>query len=522
MIAFGWLMLILWPVVTIVLFLKKSLPVAICGSIIGGYLLLPTRLGIDLPLLPVLDKHTIPALSALVMTAVVTARNDPRHQVLRGWIPREPLTLFLLGLLLVGAVGTVMTNQDALFYGPRVIPGLRMYDAFSVLLTALMLITPLLLARRVLGSVEGQRVLVWSMAVYGLAYTLPALWEIRMSPQLHHQIYGFYSHQFLQQVRAGGFRPTVFLIHGLSVGIFLSFTVIAAIGLSRASQTADMRYKWLAAAAWLFVVLFLAKSLGAFAITLLLAPVVLFCRARTQLLVAACIAGTVMTYPVLRAAHLIPVDQIMSLANDVSPARAQSLDFRLHHEENLLAKAQERPLFGWGGWSRNRVFDPESGRDISVTDGSWIIELGVGGWFRYVAIFGLMCWPAVGLFISKRDRIDPICAALSLMLAAKLIDFIPNSGMVPIIFLMAGSLIGRLEMSLADVRSDGSPEPETAAPRLASTRQQGLTPAMSSERQPTYARSFETHSKRPQKATSRGREQELDYRRTRPVRQPSK
>ena len=39
-----------------------------------------------------------------------------------------------------------------------------------------------------------------------------------------------------------------------------------------------------------------------------------------------------------------------------------------------------RPIFGWGGWGRNRVYD-EMGNDMAVTDGYWIIFFG-SPWIR--------------------------------------------------------------------------------------------------------------------------------------------
>ncbi len=57
---------------------------------------------------------------------------------------------------------------------------------------------------------------------------------------------------------------------------------------------------------------------------------------------------------------------------NVSADRANSLRHRLNNEDMLLSRAFESPLFGWGGWGRNRVYD-ENGKDLTVTDGLWII-----------------------------------------------------------------------------------------------------------------------------------------------------
>ena len=41
-------------------------------------------------------------------------------------------------------------------------------------------------------------------------------------------VYGFFPHSWLQHVRGGGFRPIVFMNHGLVLGIFLSMAVVAS------------------------------------------------------------------------------------------------------------------------------------------------------------------------------------------------------------------------------------------------------------------------------------------------------
>ena len=56
----------------------------------------------------------------------------------------------------------------------------------------------------------------------GLIYVPLCLFEVRMSPQLHNMVYGFAQHSFGQTVRGGGWRPMVFMQHGLAVGLFMS------------------------------------------------------------------------------------------------------------------------------------------------------------------------------------------------------------------------------------------------------------------------------------------------------------
>ena len=204
------------------------------------------------------------------------------------------------------------------------------------------------------------------------------------------------------------------------------------------------RLLWLFALVWLSLSLVLYKTLGALLIALVFLPCVLMFKPRTQLLMGACIAVTILTYPMLRAAHVIPVEEALALAEQVSPQRAASLNTRFEHEEVLLAKAQERPLFGWGSWGRNRTYTAW-GQDTSLTDGQWIVQIGTGGWLRYIAIFGLLCWPVIKMFLFYRRHVGRITAALVLVLCAKLADMIPNAGWIPVIWLITGSMMGQME-----------------------------------------------------------------------------
>ncbi len=500
------LALIAWPVVAVVFYRRLSLPAALTLTILGGYLLLPTRYGVDLPILPELNKTTIPVLSALILTIVTLQKGPTDTLVLPGWIPREPVSVGLMLMLVLGAFGTFATNTDTLVYGPRVLQALSVYDAFSMVLELLLLMVPFLLGRKVLASREAQAALLYILTFAALVYTVPTLVEVRLSPQINTWIYGFFPHSFAQHMRGDGFRPVVFLNHGLALSLFFTFSVLAARGIMRLSKPQD-RLKWAVAAAWLFATMFLTKSLGPLMITVVLIPVLLFLSIRLQLLAVAGIAVIMLTYPMLRAAHLIPVDEVMSFVEDFNPARAASLNTRVENEEILLEKAQQRPVFGWGVWGRQRVFDSE-GRNLSITDGTWIIELGAGGWVRYIGILGLLCWPVIALLFARREKIDLVCVTLAIILSAKLVDLIPNSGIPGINWLMAGALIGRLEMRQST--SDEVPLTEKVLMRPGYTRGRQLSAPVARPEGPRYARSF------PEKEARRAKT-EADARTSRPA-----
>jgi hypothetical protein len=483
------LALLAWPLVTLVLVLRLPFPQAALISILGGFLLLPVRGGINLPVLPTFEKDTIPSLTLLVLAVLLyrgrseipgpPSSGSPR--VMPGWIPRSVFAIAGLLMIVLGALMTAMTNGDRLVYGPRILPGLGIYDGFSTVLSGLTMLVPLLLGRKFFAHPEQHALLLRGLVAGGLAYSLLVLYEIRMSPQLSTMIYGFFPHDWVQHIRGGGWgwRPVVFMEHGLQLTLFLATVTLATFGASRCLEP-RLRGFYLLAGTWLLGIVLLSNSLGALIIAVVFLPVILFLGSRMQLLVAALIAGMIITYPMLRSVGAIPTDRLVSIAEAIDPGRAASLQFRFDNEDLLLEHARERPVFGWGGWNRNRVFS-ETGGDLTTTDGAWIIAMGVRGWVGYLAQFGFLALPIILLSIERRRyEVSTVTAVLALVLSAALVDLIPNGFLSPVTLLLAGALWGRLELG-AFVQ--GVQEGAVSEPRgpLAYARGRAPDPSLSGE-----------------------------------------
>src|SRR5262249_23095445 len=151
---------------------------------------------------------------------------------------------------------------------------------------------------------------------------------------------------------------------------------------------------------------------------------------------------------------------IMNTASTISEDRAASMRFRFDNEDALLARAWQRPFFGWGRYGRGRVHDATSGEDLSITDGRWIITLGQWGILGFLAEFGLLALPlfraAARLKSFKALPDQLIVAALSLIIAIHVIDLLPNSFLSPWLLLLSGALLGSTEAPRVSL---------TAAPR---------------------------------------------------------
>ena len=480
-----------WPVISVVLFNKYRLPVAALVCMLGGFLFLPETIAIDLPVLPSLDKYSIPVLATVVLGAML-AQNSPKTDVLKGWIPKSLLLRFLGIAFVFGAFMTVVTNRDPLVFPLITLPGLRFYDAFSAILSNIIFLLPMIAARKFLAKPEHHVLILIALAIAGFGYSFLALYEVRMSPQLNSIVYGFFPHSWVQHIRGGGYRPLVFLSHGLLLSLFLSMSFLAAAALYRIFSK-QKRTLAMLALPWLLMAVVLSKTLGALLILAVTAPFILFAGARIQLLIAAVIAVTVLFYPILRGTAIVPADRISSIALSINAERASSLQTRFDNEDALLSKAKERPLFGWGGWGRSRVKD-ENGTDISIVDGYWVLSIGLGGWVRYLTVFGMLTIPILLLTRHhRRYQIGRETVAIGVILAANLIDLIPNAGITPVTWLLAGAIWGRLELGRLDPAPQvGHADPQTpkAVRRVRGQRQRSYIytdePAVSEKR--PYAR----------------------------------
>lgn len=500
--------LFLYPFVVVLFFNRMSSIRALIWSLLAGYMFLPQRVAFDLPFLPSIDKHSVPAMTAglvLMIRGRETMRRNARAAAAKladssarltgaarraAHRHRNPIVVILLLFILLIPIAIVASNSTPMITGPRFIRGMTPKDAASMSLSAMVMLLPFILARRHLGTREAHLAILTALVTGAMIYSVLMLFEVRFSPQLHRMIYGFHQHSFVQHIRAG-FRPMVFMGHGLEVGLFICMSCLACATLWRnarqnrrgaadashntrkqpdapAPQSAEddvqtnsprtrkinplmIPRHWALRLGWLAVILYLSRNLGATGIMLALSPIILFAPIRFQILVATVISATVLIYPMLRGADLVPVDRVISMAASINEQRAESLAYRIRNEDALLAKAQEKPLLGWGSWGRNRIYDERTGEDISVTDGSWVIIIGISGWSGYIARFGLLTLP-IFLLWRRRASLDVVTTGLGVILAANLIDLIPNSGLTPISWMIAGALVGWAEQN-APVRA---------------------------------------------------------------------
>jgi hypothetical protein len=420
---------------------------------LGSILFLPEAGGFKVPGLPPLDKTTIPIICMVVGT-LLNARGRLREaRVGRG------IDLIILAML-AGCVGTMLTNPDPLQYGQVILPGLGPADLWADWMSILFEVAgPFLLGRVLVRTAQDARTLLECIIIGALVYVPFVLIELRFSPQMHQWVYGFAQHSFAQTKRDGGWRPMVFMHHGLALALHMSVAAFSAWALTRRRiMVAGLPPGVIAVS--LTVLVALLNSFGALLYTLVGVPIVWFARPKTQLRFAAVLAAIIVLYPASRITGVFPTDKLVDLAATKSQDRAGSLNYRFNTEDIFLERTLQRPVFGWGGWARGHVWD-ENGRLLSILDGAWLAILQRGFWGLTLE-FALLLLP-IAMALRRIDRVpvveQPLLAGCGLASIFYSLDLLPNGmfNWLPLFF--SGALAGLAQgmtnprVNLADLTS---------------------------------------------------------------------
>lgn len=442
------LALIFWPIIAPLFFGALGRQRGLIWSVIVGYLFLPEAWAFDLPLLPPYAKRE--AIAFGVLLGVLVTQQKAEFPPEADSVAKGVMTSLIVMLLMLTPFLNMLTNRDSYTIGPLWFPPIGLWDVFANVFSWLIALTPFFFARRFLYNYEYHRELLKAMMIMGLIYAPLVLFELRMSPQLNNIVYGYFPHDWVQHVRGGGWRPLVFLSHGLDLGFFLLTVVLAVIGLLRISR-GSYKFLYILIGLGLFILLLASRNFGAFAIGAMLALGALLLKPKTHVRIAVILAILFTTYPITRQAFIQP---LMAGAAWVSEDRAGSLGVRFDNEDILMAHAMERPVAGWGPWGRWRVYGP-NGEDFVTSDGIWVIQLSMWGWIGFLGFFGLLMAPI--LLLKRAEQRQPystVTSVMALMIAGNLVYMIPNATLTPITWLIAGALAGYVQTAKYQSVSD--------------------------------------------------------------------
>ncbi|MDY7107616.1 MAG: O-antigen ligase domain-containing protein [Planctomycetota bacterium] len=416
-----------WIVVVLMMFSILPPRRAVIASFLGAWLFLP-QAQIPVPGLPDVTKITVTSFGVLLGAMLFDSGRLMRFRP--SWVD-IPIVAWCLS-----PMAASLTN------------GLGAYDGLSACLDQIAAWgVPYLMGRLYFNDLASLRDLAIGILIGGLIYVPLCLIEVRLSPQLHRWVYGERSFDFSQTYRWGGYRPTVFMQHGLMVAIWMiSATLIAAwlwmSGSLRRLCSIPISMMFGA----LFVTSVLCKSAGALVLMMGgLAVMVAVRYLRTPALILLLVAAPPL-YITVRAKGIWDGDQLVALAAQINEQRAASLEGRFLNEVMLVDKAFGKPLFGWGTWGRWRIRD-DMGRDITTADSLWIIALGQTGLAGLTSLLAVLLLPPLLLMrrVPVRHWMQPAtgaAAVLAVLLVVYMLDSLLNAMVNPIFVLAAGGLSG--------------------------------------------------------------------------------
>lgn len=427
--TFPQFILFAWMPVVLAIFALTSARRAVLATVVVSWLFLPVPFEyhayIFVKGFPDLDKAMVTSVSVMAAVTIFDLQRIGRFKP--RWMDLPMLIWCLCPL------GSSLSN------------GLGAYDGVSGIVDHVIIWgVPYFIGRLYFNNPQAIKELAVAIIIGGLIYVPLCLWEVKMSPQLHFELYGYHPAPFRHHKRYDGYRPMVFMSSGLMIGVWLASATITAYWLWISGQL--KKYQGspiLIALALLTITTVLCKA--TLAIVLLVGGGGALLSVRKLKLTAPLILliAAIFVYLGVRSTNwwsgLVLVDAADTAINE---SRAQSLEFRLRHEKLLADKALEKPLAGWA--SNFRVTDDE-GEDISVTDSMWIITFGRNGYLGLLSLFVAQLLPSMVFlhkFPAKRWRDPPIAvgAVFSVLLILYVVDNLFNNFPNPVYIMMIGGL----------------------------------------------------------------------------------
>lgn len=442
MIPFAPYIVVAWIAVTLYMFLRLSRPVAVIVACLVGSLLLPEVQWSPIPpnnvapiRVPPFDFTKINCISyGLLLSWLICDRAAFRHIDWNRWdLPAVALGLY-------PGLACLLAGQSA-------------QDAFSALrFSALQWTVPYVIGRLYLSNPDGCRRVVSGLVIGAIVYIPFCLLEMRISPQLHFLTYGFQQHAFLQVLRFGGYRPMVFMQHGLAVGLFMMLAAMSLIWLWRSGVWPSAH--WPSAlqkitapmTLTLTMTALLCKSLGATVLgagglTVLYVSQIMRMRIVWFLLIAAMPA-----YTASRAAGWLRAETVISwIGGKFEQERTESFEFRLVNEDRFMRAMSNRQWTGMGNDPAARPKD-HNGAPL-IIDGQWMIEYFNNGVIGLVVLCLFLLTPALRFVLfhppEAWSTVAVAPAAAAAMICTLLaIDCVPNAMLNPFYLLVVAALNG--------------------------------------------------------------------------------
>lgn len=438
------LVLLLWLIGFSALMTIKRSPHVLLGGVLAGWLFLP-QFKLDLPGLDLNKLNLITACSGLSAFLIE-----------RRWLTGFKFSYLDLPAMAI-SVAPLLASMSV---------GLGVYDGcYAAVGAALIWTLPWFIGRAVFGSRENCLLLAQYTIVAALIYIPLCLYEMKMAPVLHVNVFG-YPPRFAERsltvdaLRFGLWRPTVFMEFGLQLTLFMGISSLFALWATVIGPNKnDKRLVSRLAPFLLGITTVLSVSSGSILLTATGWALVWACRRRTLRVFLLILCFIPAIYPIFRMQMRIAAQFDSNSQNTELASRLNSLKTRVSNEEIFLAHWQKRPLLGW---TASRYI--EEGSDV-IPDSLWIQVLckyGLFGWLSMTAILVAPLWS-----VCQNNRTASLASHPEWILAIAvyifMLDCLFNAMENPIYLLMAGAVVS---VANTPARNHTDREPITGRPDI--------------------------------------------------------
>ncbi len=306
---------------------------------------------------------------------------------------------------------------------------------------------PWWLGRLYVSSPAAMRYFAIVLVGAALVYLPFCLFEIRMSPRLHEIVYGIRLRSFKHAARSFGWRPNVFMVHGLKAAMVLSMAALTAYWLWASRAVRQIAGIPIGIAALSLALLTAATQSANALLMLLVGGAVLFAastaRWRFPLLVLALVPPV---YIGLRWGVEWRGEELVELAKAVfGERRSLSLDYRLENEAFLAERSKLRPWLGYSAIADLTGGNVDESQGKVVTDSMWLILvatfglLGLAGAFGVLLLAPFLQWKRCPVAAWRHPMFAPM-ATFSVIVTLHAIDCLLNAYPNAVFIAMAGGV----------------------------------------------------------------------------------
>jgi hypothetical protein len=458
-----------WIPISLYLFWRFPIRVALLLNFVGGWAILPSAryavsssafpywiLPVSLPTVHFFTKATIPAVAALLGVKLVD----------RQFYRRFELTFWDLPMVMWCAVPIFsgIANSQVIGYALRA--GIYQFLAWGV---------PYFFGRLYFSDTDSLRLAAKAFVIAGLTYVPICLVEVFTGPQFYTHIYGYQPFRWNGAERYLGFRPIGFLEDGNQLGIWMATSALIACWLWK-RHSVDRIFRipigWVAVV--LFTVTLLCQSSGSILLLLGFLPFVFVSqRYLPRILVVVMVLG-ILAFAGIRLNNRLSLRALVhhnraahATALFLKKIKRGSLGWRLEQDERHVGVALASPVLGSGEWDWWR-----DGKERPWS--LWLLTFGMYGAVGLLSLECLQLLPVARVVWFPLARSDiqafNFRHALAAAILMSAVDTLLNSSMIlPLLLVIGGmstwtSATSEVQVKVQDHRTTDLLAPQRTEP----------------------------------------------------------